>query len=264
MLLRRITKHVKDQNWFAVGIDFCIVVVGVFIGLQVANWNEARGAIALEENYLSLLARDLSAIELTLTEQVAHEDAVTNSAANVLLSINNRTNEPDPVATGQALMRLWGRRTLTLESPTFSELKNAGRLSIIRDDALRNRLMSYFDGLARTERLTEKNNDFFVEAYTAFLRDSGIGFVSAPSDECEHSNDSVLCAYNRLLASTMKGQKTGGADVVLSASPDDPIWISLRSQVSFRTIAAISNRSTALGALEETKAIASMLPGAER
>jgi len=42
MLLRRITKHVKDQNWFAVFIDFIIVVVGDFIGIQVANWNETR------------------------------------------------------------------------------------------------------------------------------------------------------------------------------------------------------------------------------
>ena len=33
MILRRITKHVKDQNWFAVGIDFIIVVVRVFIGI---------------------------------------------------------------------------------------------------------------------------------------------------------------------------------------------------------------------------------------
>jgi len=41
MILRRITEHVKDQNWFAVGIDFFIVVVGVFIGIQVSNWNEA-------------------------------------------------------------------------------------------------------------------------------------------------------------------------------------------------------------------------------
>ena len=39
MLLRRITKHVTDQNWFAAFIDFLIVVVGVFIGIQVANWN---------------------------------------------------------------------------------------------------------------------------------------------------------------------------------------------------------------------------------
>ncbi|MDH3416212.1 MAG: hypothetical protein OEM64_07895 [Gammaproteobacteria bacterium] len=42
MILRRVTRHVKDQNWFAVGLDFVIVVVGVFIGIQVANWNDER------------------------------------------------------------------------------------------------------------------------------------------------------------------------------------------------------------------------------
>lgn len=42
MLLRSITKHVKDQNWFAVATDFFIVVVGVFLGIQVANWNAAQ------------------------------------------------------------------------------------------------------------------------------------------------------------------------------------------------------------------------------
>jgi hypothetical protein len=37
MILRSVTKHVQEQNWFAVFIDFFIVVVGVFIGIQVAN-----------------------------------------------------------------------------------------------------------------------------------------------------------------------------------------------------------------------------------
>jgi hypothetical protein len=34
MILRRLTDHVKDQNWFAVGVDFVIVVIGVFIGIR--------------------------------------------------------------------------------------------------------------------------------------------------------------------------------------------------------------------------------------
>ena len=33
MILRRITQHIKAQNWFAVGLDYVIVVVGVFIGI---------------------------------------------------------------------------------------------------------------------------------------------------------------------------------------------------------------------------------------
>lgn len=42
MILRRVIEHVKAQNWTAVGLDFVIVVVGVFIGIQVANWNASR------------------------------------------------------------------------------------------------------------------------------------------------------------------------------------------------------------------------------
>ena len=42
MLLRRMTQHVKDQNWFAVVIDFLIVVLGVLVATQVSNSNSAR------------------------------------------------------------------------------------------------------------------------------------------------------------------------------------------------------------------------------
>ena len=59
MLLRRITKHVKDQNWFAVGIDFFIVVVGVFIGLQVSNWNDARQERNNEAEYIQRLDAEI-------------------------------------------------------------------------------------------------------------------------------------------------------------------------------------------------------------
>lgn len=44
MILRHITQHVKDQNWFAVGIDFFIVVVGILIAFQITNWSEQRQA----------------------------------------------------------------------------------------------------------------------------------------------------------------------------------------------------------------------------
>jgi len=42
MFLRRMIDHLKTQNWTAVGLDLAIVIVGVFIGMQVSNWNQAR------------------------------------------------------------------------------------------------------------------------------------------------------------------------------------------------------------------------------
>ena len=61
MLLRRMTEHVKAQNWTAVGLDFLIVVVGVFIGVQASNWNAGRqdrerGRLYLERVHAELLA----------------------------------------------------------------------------------------------------------------------------------------------------------------------------------------------------------------
>jgi len=38
----RIFEHLRQQNWTAIGIELVIVVLGVFIGIQVSNWNEAR------------------------------------------------------------------------------------------------------------------------------------------------------------------------------------------------------------------------------
>ena len=42
MILSRIMAHIRAQNWTAVVAEFVVVVLGVFVGLQVNLWNEAR------------------------------------------------------------------------------------------------------------------------------------------------------------------------------------------------------------------------------
>ena len=42
MIVRRLTKNLQAQNWTAVAIDFLIVVIGVFVGVQASNWNQTR------------------------------------------------------------------------------------------------------------------------------------------------------------------------------------------------------------------------------
>lgn len=39
---RRLTHNLRTQNWTAITLEFLIVVIGVFIGTQVANWNQER------------------------------------------------------------------------------------------------------------------------------------------------------------------------------------------------------------------------------
>ncbi|WP_420434210.1 hypothetical protein [Hyphobacterium sp.] len=53
MILARLSRAIREQNWFAVVLEFVIVIAGVVIGFQVSQWAneraaEARRAAALE------------------------------------------------------------------------------------------------------------------------------------------------------------------------------------------------------------------------
>ena len=43
MILRRLTTALRKQDWFTVVIETLIVVMGVYLGIQLGNWNAARG-----------------------------------------------------------------------------------------------------------------------------------------------------------------------------------------------------------------------------
>jgi hypothetical protein len=57
--LLRVAEHIRTQNWTAIGIDFLIVVLGVFVGIQVSNWNAAIADQRIAERYLVAIADDV-------------------------------------------------------------------------------------------------------------------------------------------------------------------------------------------------------------
>jgi hypothetical protein len=71
MILRRLTGNLRTQNWTAIAIEFLIVVIGVFIGTEVANWNQAR----LQKQATN---RMLDQLEPELQNQVAFFDSARN------------------------------------------------------------------------------------------------------------------------------------------------------------------------------------------
>ena len=62
MILRRIIAHMRDQHWTAIAIDFVIVVVGVFVGIQASNYNAERAERRLEAEYTQRIVADLDLI----------------------------------------------------------------------------------------------------------------------------------------------------------------------------------------------------------
>lgn len=142
MILRRITKHVKDQNWFAVAIDFAIVVIGVFIGLQVANWNEARSDRQLGQEYTQRLIADLE-----------RDLAATRSLKSYYAEVLENVEEADrllaaPAPDSKALVIAAYRASEFNNNPpdtaTWDEIVSSGHLKLLPAGAIENGLGDYY------------------------------------------------------------------------------------------------------------------------
>jgi hypothetical protein len=59
MILRRVIGHFRKQEWTAIALDFVIVVLGVFVGIQVSNWNAARELRASEISHATQLRDEI-------------------------------------------------------------------------------------------------------------------------------------------------------------------------------------------------------------
>lgn len=91
MLLRSVTKHIKEQNWFAVALDFLIVVVGILIAFQITNWSEARSDTRSLDTALKLLRDEIKTNIMTLdTTEKQHLEIAT--AGKELLQITREPN----------------------------------------------------------------------------------------------------------------------------------------------------------------------------
>jgi hypothetical protein len=146
--LLRVAEHVRTQNWTAIGIDFCIVVLGVFVGIQVANWNEARQQAARQDSYMERLRVDFVGIRDRIKEHfVVYDNAV--EGGNLLLSIVRA--EPDAPSTDDSDLARLERAHNTLMSnrippplpATYVEMRSEGQVSRIANPELRDRLAEY-------------------------------------------------------------------------------------------------------------------------
>ena len=59
MIFRRFLQRLKQHQWAAIAIELVIVVLGVFIGMQVSNWNQALTDARLGHTYSARLRADL-------------------------------------------------------------------------------------------------------------------------------------------------------------------------------------------------------------
>ena len=143
MLLRRITQHVKEQNWFAVGIDLVVVVVGIFLGIQVANWNEGRLAQEESSTYIERVRQDLDENYRDIMQRKRYFEQVQQHAIAALSTLN----DPDATLGQQFLIDIYQASQIMPRGfgrDTYDEILSVGALSSFEDTLIKKRISNYY------------------------------------------------------------------------------------------------------------------------
>ncbi|MCX7554750.1 DUF6090 family protein [Marinicella sp. S1101] len=144
MLLRRITQHVQNQNWFAVFIDFLIVVVGVFIGIQVANWNETRLENQLSADFTERLRDDIFEEAWDFEYMIEYYTDVQQNAERVLADLESGKQLKD-IDLVIAAYRASQINIITRRRSTYDELVSIGKMDLIKDQLLRDTAIAVYE-----------------------------------------------------------------------------------------------------------------------
>lgn len=246
MILRRLTDALRRQDWFTVLIETLIVVLGVFLGIQLGNWNQYAADRRTEAEYLRQLQDDLHNIEAEVDAQIDVEQFHARLADTVYTLIRSDTSDDRALKIGMGLSQLSVRRTLRVQSPTFLNLQGSGQLDIISDPELRAAIISYFFGTSRLAAAIDKNNEVFIDQdYIDFILsksvpprrwDNGLMEMELPSAVQISSGFKQTIWQSPLYAD-------GGA--ALSAPPSAEIWDEFAPRLAWRGNISANNESLA-------------------
>jgi len=197
MILRRLAESIRRQDGVSIAVEIIIVVLGVFIGIQVANWNDARSDRHREQAFLQALVEDVrqDAVDLATTIAVetsrisALDGLIVRATGNALPtgfdSARGRVEIveyppyalDDPFDLGYTLFIM---NSVPSRRAAYDTIINAGGLELIRDPGLIREIQEYYarvDSISRFSEVMQLTRQRFVEAQ----RLAGISPVDMPT-----------------------------------------------------------------------------------
>jgi len=149
-LLQRIIVHLRNQHWTAIGIEFVVVVFGVFLAFQLNNWNGDRIAQDTGQTYRARIIADVRNNEADLQGRGAYFEQVKAFGLQVLGDLDGSA----PVGDEKFLIAAYQATqiyTRPLIRSTYDEVLSAGAINILGDAPTRERIANYYLGIVATE-----------------------------------------------------------------------------------------------------------------
>jgi hypothetical protein len=153
MLLRRVIDRFRRQDWFSVGIELVVLILGIVLGLQATDWSNGRRDRADETHYLERLLADNRANLVELQRAVDGDEQRAAKIRSIAEALSGPAAEPDPDALKVALCRWFVQPDIHLQRATYQELVSSGKLLLLKDERLREQLAAEDAAHAESRRL---------------------------------------------------------------------------------------------------------------
>lgn len=141
MILRRLAEAFRKQDWIAVLLEVLIVVVGIFVGLQVNDWNENRKTKDEEIVYLERIIEDFAISIRETNENIGFQERHAERAAIVLDALNACDIPAEAqLDFANGIYHLGKISPAEFARTTIDELRSAGRFAILRNAELRRQI----------------------------------------------------------------------------------------------------------------------------
>lgn len=149
MILRNLAHSIRRHDWFAVAIEFLIVVAGIFVGLQVTDWNERRQLRERELIYLQRMTEDLSRMRAEIHGILDYG----GGRSEVVMRAFRALEQCDATLATRDDFRIafagyQNQPTPTIISRTYEEMVSSGALASMADRQLSGEIASLFGTLA--------------------------------------------------------------------------------------------------------------------
>ena len=130
MILRRLAEAIREQNWFTVFIEFMIVVAGIFVGMQVNDWNQRRLEQEQDQRALALFVDELQQMLDEASDDANYVTAVADdlaSSTEIALKCDANDEERARLITAIGDTLQW--RVPDIRPSGLAEIGNSGTLA---------------------------------------------------------------------------------------------------------------------------------------
>ena len=170
MFFRRIEQAVNQQNWFAVMIELLVIALGIFAGLRVDAWQEARTARIEADYYLGRLVHEFDeTIQLMEQSAAAAEQLFDRSGRAVDVLRAGSLNDDNMAAFSDDFRAFFGLANFRFTASSLAELHSTGSFDAIEDRELRAELINFQETVNIRQRQSQLLSDSFGPAVMQLL-----------------------------------------------------------------------------------------------